>query len=107
LKIVFRPGKQGQKPNTLTRMPGDISPKGGAEKSQQIEFKTVNLDKRIQKELVTAIAKVVNLGEEEVNPEKLWNWIKNVCKDCPPDSSAGLYINTRETNNKDNLFELK
>ena len=31
-KIVYCPGKQSQKPNTLTRMPGDIPLKEGAEK---------------------------------------------------------------------------
>jgi hypothetical protein len=48
-KIVYRPGKQGQKPDALTRMPGDIPPKGGAEKTQQIVLKTENMDERVPK----------------------------------------------------------
>jgi hypothetical protein len=52
-------------------MPGNIPPKGGAEKTQQIGLKTVNLDKRIQHGLVAAFAEIVNLGEEEINPEEL------------------------------------
>jgi hypothetical protein len=30
--IIYHPGKHGQKPDVLTRMPGDIPPKGGTEK---------------------------------------------------------------------------
>jgi hypothetical protein len=70
-------------------------------------LKTVNQDKRIQQGLVAAFAEAVNLGVEDVNPEELWNWIQNVCKDCPPDSSEGLCINTTETNILDNLDKLK
>jgi hypothetical protein len=33
-------------------------------------LKTVNLDRRIQQELVAAFPNVVNLGEEDVNPEE-------------------------------------
>jgi hypothetical protein len=50
-KIIHRPGKQGQKPDALTRMPGDNPPKGGAEKTQQIVVKTENLDKEQYKTL--------------------------------------------------------
>jgi hypothetical protein len=106
-KIVYRPEKQGQKPDALISMPGDIPPRGGAEKTKQIVLKTVNLDKRIQQGLVAALAEVVNLGEEDVNPEKLRNWIQYVCKDCPPDSSEGLCINAMETNNIEDLDKLK
>src|ERR1700737_276995 len=95
-KIVYRPGKQGQKPDALTRMPGDIPPKGGAEKTQQIVLKTENLDKEVQKGLVVAFAEVVN-GNEEISPTELWNWIQNVCKDCPVDSSEGLCISSTTT----------
>jgi hypothetical protein len=35
-KIVYRPGKQGKKPDALTRMPVYIRPKEGAEKTHQI-----------------------------------------------------------------------
>jgi hypothetical protein len=52
-------------------MSGDIRPKGAAEKTQQIVLKMVHLDQRIQQGLVAAFAKVVNLGEEGVNPEEL------------------------------------
>jgi hypothetical protein len=67
----------------------------------------VNLDKHIQQVLVAAFAEVVNLGEKGVNPEELWNWIQNVCKDYPSGSSAGLCSDTTGTNNKDNLDKLK
>jgi hypothetical protein len=66
-------------------------------------LKTVNLNKRIQQGLIATFTEVVNLGQEDVNPKELWNWIQNVCKNCPPDSSEGLCIYTTETNNKDNL----
>ena len=54
-KIVYRPGKQGQKPDALTRMPGDIPAKGGVEKTQQIVLKTENLDKELHKGLISGI----------------------------------------------------
>jgi hypothetical protein len=69
-------------------------------------LKRENLDKKIQQELVVAFAEVVNLGKECVNPKELWNWIQNVCKDCPPDSSEGLCINSMEMSNKDNPNQL-
>ena len=99
-EIIYR-GKQGSKADALTRMPGDIPPKGGAEKTQQIVLKTENLDKRIQKGLVVVFVEVVNREEEEVGPEELWNWIQNVCKDCPVDSSEGLCVNATKTINND------
>jgi hypothetical protein len=77
-QIVYWPGKQGQKPNALTRMPGDIPPKGGAEKTQQIVLKTENLDQWVRKGLIVAFAETVNLDNDSVNSEKLWNWIKNL-----------------------------
>jgi hypothetical protein len=82
-KIVNRPGKQGQKPDALTRMPGDIRPKGVAEKTQQIVLKTENLNKELRKNLVVAFMETVNLDNDSVYPDKLWNWVKNVCKQCP------------------------
>jgi hypothetical protein len=33
-KMIYQPRKQGQKPNALTRMPGDILLKGGGRKNQ-------------------------------------------------------------------------
>jgi hypothetical protein len=80
-KIVHRPGKQGQKPDALTRMPGDIPPKGGAEKTQQIVCKMAILDKRIQQGLVAAFTEVINLGEKDINSEELCNWIQKVYND--------------------------
>jgi hypothetical protein len=50
---------------------------------------------------------VVNLGEDEVNPKELWDWIQNVCNDCPLDISEGLCINTMETNSKNDTDMLK
>jgi hypothetical protein len=44
-KIVYHPGTQVQKPDAPTRMPGDIPPKGGAGKTQQIVLKTENHNK--------------------------------------------------------------
>jgi hypothetical protein len=32
-EIVYQPGKQGQKPDALTRMPEDIPPKGEGRKN--------------------------------------------------------------------------
>ena len=104
-KIVYRPGKQGQKPDALTRMPGDIPPKGGAEKTQQIVLKTENLDKRIQQGLVVAFAEVVN--QDKTDPKELWSWIQNVCKDCPLDSSEGLCTNARVTSNNEDSDKLR
>jgi hypothetical protein len=88
-------------------MPGDIPPKGGAEKTQLIVHKTVNLDKRTRQGLVAAFAEVVNLGEENINSEERWNCIENICKDCPLDSSEGLCINTTQINNEKNSDKLK
>jgi hypothetical protein len=50
---------------------------------------------------------VMNLEEEDVNPEELLNWNHNVCKDCPPDRSEGLCINAMGTINKNALDQLK
>jgi hypothetical protein len=46
-KIIYRQVKQGQKPDALTRMPGDIPLKGAPEKTQQIVLKTDILDERM------------------------------------------------------------
>jgi beta-lactamase class D len=61
-------------------MPGDIPPKGGAEKTQQIVLKMENLDERIRKELIVAFAETVNMDNDFVNSKELWNWIKNSLK---------------------------
>jgi hypothetical protein len=44
IKIVYHPSNQEQKPDTPTSILGDISPKGGADKIQQIVLKTEILD---------------------------------------------------------------
>jgi hypothetical protein len=44
-KIDYHAGNQGQKPNTLTRRPGDIPPKGEAEEYPQIVQITENINK--------------------------------------------------------------
>jgi hypothetical protein len=98
-KIVYCPGKQGQKPNVFNRMPADIPLKEGAEITQQIVLKMENLDKRIQSRLVIAFAEVINQDEENINPMEFWNWIQNISKDCPLDSSEGLCTNATETCN--------
>jgi hypothetical protein len=66
----------------------------------------INFHKRIQNGLVAAFAEVVNLAEEDINAEELWNWIKSVCKDGPPETSQGLCINATETNNKNDVDKL-
>jgi hypothetical protein len=72
-KTVYRPGKQGQKPDAVTRMQGDIPPKGGAEKTQQIMLKTENLDKELHKNLVVVFMATVTLDNNLLNPDELWN----------------------------------
>jgi hypothetical protein len=66
-----------------------------------------NLNKRIHQWLVVAFSDVVNLDEEEVDPRELRNWIQNICKNCPIDSSEGLSIKAIEIHNKDDFDELK
>ena len=76
-KIVHRPGKQGQKPDALTRMPGDIPPKGGTEKTQQNVLKMENPDKELCKSSIVVFAETVNIDNDSISPEELWNWVKN------------------------------
>jgi hypothetical protein len=99
-KIVYRPGKQGQKPDALTRMPGDIPPKGWAENTQQFVLKTENLEERVRKGLIVAFAEIDNGYNDSVSSEELWKWIKNVCQHCLHDSSEGLCTH------KDQLLEI-
>jgi hypothetical protein len=89
-RIVYYPGKQGQKPDALTRMPADIPPKGRAEKTQQILLKTENLDKEVRRTFIVAFAETVNVDNGSITSEELGNWVKNVCQHCPYDSSEGL-----------------
>ena len=88
-KIIYHSGKQGQKPDALTRMPGDIPLKRGAENPQQMVLKMENLDKKIWKQLIVAFAETVAINSKSVEPNELWNWIQNVCQPCPYDSSEG------------------
>jgi hypothetical protein len=71
-------------------MPGDIPPKGGAEKTQQIVLKTENLNKEVRRGLIVAFPKTVNVDNSSITSEELWNWVKNVGQYCPHDSSEGL-----------------
>jgi hypothetical protein len=71
-------------------MPGDIPPKGGAEKMKQIMFKMKNIDKEVCRELIVAFADTVNIESTAIFPEELWNWVKNVCQHCLYNSSEGL-----------------
>jgi hypothetical protein len=89
-KIVYSPGKQGQKPDALTRMSEDIRPKGGAEKTLNIIVKTENLDKELRKNMIMVFAETVNLDNDPTSTEELCNWVKRVCQQCPYDSSKGL-----------------
>jgi hypothetical protein len=43
-------------------------------------LKTENLDKRVRKGLIVAFAETVNLDNDLVNSEELWNWIKHSLK---------------------------
>ena len=40
--------------------------------------------------LVIAFAETLSFENDSVSPEELWNWVKNVCQQCPHDSSEGL-----------------
>jgi hypothetical protein len=71
-------------------MPGDIPPKGGAEKTQQMVLKTENLDKEVRRGLIVAFAEAVNIDNGSITSEELWNLVKNVGQHCPHDSSEGL-----------------
>jgi hypothetical protein len=81
--IVYHPVKPGQKPDVLTIIPGNIPPKGGANKTQQMMLKMENLDKELCKNLVVAFMEIVNLNNDLVNHDKQWNWVKNICRQCP------------------------
>ena len=70
-------------------MPGDIVWKGGAENPQQFILKTENLDKEIQHGFIVAFTEIVSIDNESVEPKDLWNWIHNVCQQCPFNSSEG------------------
>jgi hypothetical protein len=83
--------------DALTRMPGVISPKGVAEITQQLVLKTENLDKKVCKGLIVAFAESVNLDNNSVKPEELWNWVKKVCQHCPYDSSKGLCVHKEQS----------
>jgi hypothetical protein len=87
--MVYRLGKQEQKPDPLTSILGDIPLKVGGRKPQQIRQKTENLEKKIQNGLVVACAEVVSLDNNLVSSEKRWNGVRNVCHQCPYDSSEG------------------
>jgi hypothetical protein len=89
-KIIYRLEKQGQKPDALTRMPGDIPPKRGAEKTQKIVLKTENLHKEVRRELMVAFAKTVNINSSSITSQELWYWVKNVCQHCLYNSSKGV-----------------
>jgi hypothetical protein len=78
-KIIYHPGKQGQQPDALTRMPGDIPMKGGAEKTQQIVLKTENLNKAVRRGSIVVFAETVNIDNGSITSEELWNLVKNVC----------------------------
>jgi hypothetical protein len=106
-KIVYCPGKQGQKPNALSRMPTAIPLQGGGRKNPTNLLKTENLDKRMQQRLMVAFAEVANQDEEDLNPEAIWNWIENICNNCPLDSSEGLFINSTGTNNMEDSDKFK
>jgi hypothetical protein len=88
-KIVYCPAKQGQKPNALTRIPGEIPLKGGAEKTKQIVLTRENLDKKVRRGVILAFADTVNVDNSSITSEELRNSVKIVCQNCPYDSSKG------------------
>jgi hypothetical protein len=90
LNIVYHPGKYGQKIDALTRMPRNIPPKGGAEKTQQIVLKTENLDKELHKTLIVVFAKTVSLENNSTSAEERWNWVKQEYQQCPNNSRKRL-----------------
>lgn len=67
VKIVYRAGKHWQKPDALTRMPGDIPPKGWAEKTRQIVLKTKCLNRELRQTLLMAFAETVNLDNDSTS----------------------------------------
>jgi hypothetical protein len=71
-------------------MPGDIPPKEGAEKTQQIVLKTENLNKEVRMGLIVAFAETVNIDNSSITCRKLRNWVKNHYRHCPHDCSEGL-----------------
>jgi hypothetical protein len=81
--MVSHQAKHGQKPDALTGMPAFIPLKGGVGNTLQIVLKTENLYKELRKNLVVALMEKVNLDNDLVNPDELWNWIKNLFKQYP------------------------
>jgi hypothetical protein len=52
-------------------MPGDIPPKQGADKTQQIVLKTENLDKGVRRGLIVAFTKSVNVVNVSITSKEL------------------------------------
>jgi hypothetical protein len=77
-------------------MPGDIPPTGGAEKTQQIMLKMENHDKKVRTELIVAFTETLNLHNDSISPEELWNWVEKASQQCPYDSSEGLYTHNNQ-----------
>jgi hypothetical protein len=71
-------------------MPGDIPPKGVAEKTLHIGLKIENLDERVRKVLIVTFAETGNMDSDSVSSEELWNWIKTLCQHCLYNSREGL-----------------
>ena len=36
-----------------------------------------------------AFAETISFDHESVEPKELWNWVRNMCQQCPYDSSEG------------------
>jgi hypothetical protein len=69
--IVYCTGNNGLKPVALIRMPGDIRPKMGAEKTQHIVLKTEKVDKEVRRGLILPFPATVNIDKGSVTPEEL------------------------------------
>jgi hypothetical protein len=54
-------------------------------------IKMENLDKELRINLVVAFMEPVTLDNDLVNTDKLCNWVKNICKQCPE-----LYTHRKE-----------
>jgi hypothetical protein len=67
-----------------------------AEKTQQIILKTDNLDLELQKNMVVTYTDTVNLNDNSVNPDQLWNCLQKVSMQYPYDSSKEICTHKKE-----------
>jgi hypothetical protein len=70
-KIVFCTGRQDQKPDTLTRMPGDIPLKGGGRKTPTNRAKHGKPGQSIIQNAGSGFAETINLNNNSTNLDEL------------------------------------